>query len=154
MLSQEEIKKIAQEVKDTAEAWKDAEKISQKAEKLDHEDYYQARKEADDAKDYAEGEFIQLREMLIEAVRDDESYPEPGTNSWNDEDENAVITHSSNLSDEIYELYDQNSDDDYYIVSKALEALSRLHEKELPYVSESPASLFIEFCEEIADSVD
>lgn len=169
MLAQETIKNLAQEVKEAAEAWKEWENAQAKATKAEKEvnrifsatnkiddkaweEEHSAREEAENDEKYAKGLFIQLRTTLIEAVRDDESYPEPDTDSWSDEDEKAVITHSSTLSDEIYELYGKNDDDDYYLVSKALEALSTLHEKELPYAYETPDQLFIEFCDEIASA--
>lgn len=158
---------LAQEIKEAAEAWKAWENVQAKAIKAEKEvkgifsatneidnkaweEAHSAREEAENAENYAKELFIQLRTTLIEAVRDDEDYPEPETTSWDDEDENAVVSHASTLSDEIYELYEQNDDDDYYLVSKAFEALSTLHEKELPYAYETPAQLFIEFCDEIA----
>lgn len=138
MLAQETIKKLAQEIKDAAEAWQAWENAT--------EDYDESVKNT--TREYMQN----LAETLTEAVRNDENYPEPETTSWSDEDEKAVISHASTLSDEIYELYEQNDDDDYYLVSKAFEALSTLHEKELPYVYETPDQLFIEFCDEIASA--
>lgn len=169
MLSQETIKKLAQEVKDAAEAWQEWKNAQAKATKAEKEvkgifsatnriddkaweEEHSAREEAENAENYAKDSFIQLRTTLIDAVRDDEDYPEPETTSWDDEDEKAVISHASTLSDEIYELYGKNDDDDYYLVSKAFEALSTLHEKELPYAYETPDQLFIEFCDEIASA--
>lgn len=140
MLNQEEIKKLAQEIKEARKAWQAWENAT--------EDYDESVKNT--TREYMQD----LAETLTEAVRNDEQYPDPETTSWNNEDEKAVISHAETLSDEIYGLYGKNDDNDYFIVSKALEALSTWREKGLPYAYGTPDNLFIEFGDEIASSVE
>lgn len=136
MLNQEEIKKVAQEVKEAHKAWQAWENAT--------EDYDENIKNT--AKEYMQD----LAETLTEAVRDDEDYPEPETTSWSDEDEKAVISHANTLASEIYKLYEKNGDSDYFLTSKALGALSILREKEFLYAYSTPDATFIDFCDEIA----
>ena len=142
MFSQNQIKILAQEVKNSAEAWETWKNAT--------EDYDES------VKDRAMTYMQDLSETLTEAVRNDKFYPDPGTDSWSDEDNKAVIAHSSTLSDELYEEYKKKDieDDSHYIVSKALDALSTFYKKCLPYAYGAPDLVFFEFGDEIASATE